>query len=29
MDFVIVDGERASNLYAFVDDPGSSRQPPN
>jgi hypothetical protein len=29
MDFVILDGEKASNLYAFVDDPSSSGQPPN
>ena len=29
MDFVILDGEKASNLYAFVYDPGSGGQPPS
>jgi SnoaL-like domain len=29
MDFVIWDGEKASSLYAFVDDPSGGGQPPN
>ena len=29
MDFVILHGEKASSLYAFVDDPGSEGQSPN
>jgi hypothetical protein len=29
MDFVILHGEKASSLYAFVDDPGSGGQLPN
>lgn len=29
MDFVILDGEKASSLYAFVDDPSSEGHPPN
>ena len=28
MDFVILDGEKASSLYAFVDDPNGGGQPP-
>ena len=27
-DFVILHGDKASSLYAFVDDPGSGRQSP-
>jgi hypothetical protein len=29
MDFVILDGEKGSNLYAFVYDPDSGGQPPS
>jgi hypothetical protein len=28
MDLVILDGDKAANLYAFVDDPSSGVQPP-